>query len=602
MICQCLSPELQIMMPSSRKTNSLYKLTLVLTLFLFSFSLWTVSPGISQNNDSSSATDGGTPSVTDGSSETTKGDTDKSKSRSKSSKSKSKASKLEKMSSDSTSSDSTSATEKNESAGAQPDNMPSAKAARNRSKKSQEGAAEPATANEGEPRKKRDENVNKASTDPVDQKAIEPKKKRDKNAKKDAVETNDEKTKEAKKKRDKKAQAEEREGISIPVLYLTDRDNDEKKNYGSRRKYIVDCKHDMFYGTANVIVRNTDAKRNSELFKNLGWTPGGKRSVDEVTCDKIASTEPDGGKGEFLKRLQTSMEQAGSDDVCLFVHGADEGFDDAARDAAALAYSMQCPLILYSWPSVPKAISYVVDGGNNEWSQGHFNTFVKDLIEFKKEHKLHLIIISHSMGNRLVIRAAVHLERTQLVKDVELVSPDIDAETFKHYIMGMENQGAVLRLYTSTKDKMLPLSQMMYGGYYRLGEGVGEVFGGLGKKKDDQDSSSKQDARIDSKSDDDIAVSSGNHLPHHKRGLVERIDFTDIDEGVRGHSIPFQALASMIHNDEPGNGLALLASKPGKGSGLARFMSWSHHLGKYSDENDNDLCKKIVHVKEKKGD
>ncbi len=405
--------------------------------------------------------------------------------------------------------------------------------------------------------------------------------------------------KEPKKKRDKKL-AEDREGVIVPVLYLTDRDDDEKKTYGSRRKYIVDCKHDMYYGTANVVVRNTERKHDPELFQKLDWKLAGKRAIDELSCDKISCTDADGGKVEFFNRLQKLMELSGTDDVCLFVHGADESFDDAALDAAAMAYSMQCPLILYSWPSVPKTISYVVDGGNNEWSQGHFNTFVKDLIEFKKNHKLHLIIVSHSMGNRLVIRAAVHLERTQLVKDVELVSPDIDAETFKHYVMGMENQGAVLRLYTSTKDKMLPLSQMMYGGYYRLGEGVGEVFGGLGKKKDDDKSDKNDDPRIDSKSDDDIAVSSGNHLPHHKRGLVERIDFTAIDEGLRGHSIPFDTLANMVKNDEPGKGLALVASKPGKGSGLARFMSWSHHLGKFNDDNDTDLCKRIVRVEEKK--
>jgi len=416
---------------------------------------------------------------------------------------------------------------------------------------------------------------------------------------KDSSNAEAQQTKEPKKKREKKL-VQEREGVIVPVLYLTDRDNDEKKTYGSRRKYVVDCKHDMYYGTANVVVRNTERKHDPELFQKLDWKLAGKRAIDELSCDKITSTDTDGGKSEFFNRLQKSMEQSGTDDVCLFVHGADESFDDAALDAAAMAYSMQCPLILYSWPSVPKTISYVVDGGNNEWSQGHFNTFVKDLIEFKKNHKLHLIIVSHSMGNRLVIRAAVHLERTQLVKDVELVSPDIDAETFKHYVMGMENQGAVLRLYTSTKDKMLPLSQMMYGGYYRLGEGVGEVFGGLGKKKDDDKSDKKEDPRIDSKSDDDIAVSSGNHLPHHKRGLVERIDFTAIDEGLRGHSIPFDTLANMVKNDEPGKGLALVSSKPGKGSGLARFMSWSHHLGKFNDDNDTDLCKRIVRVEETK--
>ncbi|MFX8708268.1 alpha/beta hydrolase, partial [Acinetobacter baumannii] len=86
----------------------------------------------------------------------------------------------------------------------------------------------------------------------------------------------------------------------------------------------------------------------------------------------------------------------------------------------ALAYSVEYPVVFYSWPSVPKTLKYVVDGGNNEWSQEHFNMFLNDLLQFRNEHKIHLIIVSHSMGNRLVMRAAHLLERTQLVRDAEL--------------------------------------------------------------------------------------------------------------------------------------------------------------------------------------
>ena len=382
--------------------------------------------------------------------------------------------------------------------------------------------------------------------------------------------------------------------LSIPVLYVTDRDEDPKENYGSKRRYVIDCKHEMFYGTANVVVKNSDNKTDGKVLEALGWKPEPQKDTDEVSCDKIKAESSETEKAEFFKRLEAAMIAAGSDRVCLFVHGADEGFNDAARDAAALAYSLEYPLVFYSWPSVPKTFSYVVDGGNNEWSQAHFNTFIRDLLEFRKSHKLDLIIVSHSMGNRLVIRAAAHMERTQLVKDAELVSPDIDAETFKHYVMGMENQGAVLRLYTSTRDKMLPLSQMVYGGYYRLGEGVGDVFGGLKKSDKDDDNNQKGGDKQEADADVNVAASSGNHMPHHKRGLVERIDFTEIDEGLSGHSIPFSMLASMIHTDLPGKGLALVSSKPGKGSRLARFMSWTHHLGKIDDDGDTDLCKRII--------
>ncbi len=418
----------------------------------------------------------------------------------------------------------------------------------------------------------------------------------------------------------------------IPLLYLTDR-NAEKPDYGSKRKYIIDCKHDMYYGVADVVVADYKNKKEQRLSEQLGWRRDEKDHVDAVHCEQMDGTDPHAIKKQFFDRLKLMLDKSGDDKLVLFVHGAAEGFDDAALDAAALAYSAEYPLVFYSWPSVPKMLSYNIDGGNNEYSQRHFNMFLRDLLEFRKDHPLQLIIVSHSMGNRLVIRSAHLLEGSGLVKDAELVSPDIDAETFKHYVMGMENKHATIRIYTSSKDKMLPLSQMVYGGYYRLGEGVGTMFSTL-KKGDDSDkiltgvtktdtdggtpaadaanvangSAAFQPASTaaNNKASDEEPTSmlardiknipSGNALPENSRGFAERIDFTAIDEGFRGHSIPFDMLASMIRTDTPGLGLALAPANPGKGSALARFMRWSHHLGKADDPGDNDLCKRIVKV------
>lgn len=429
------------------------------------------------------------------------------------------------------------------------------------------------------------------------------------------------------------SEKKEQKTWQIPVFYLTDRDSD-KPSYGSKRKYTIDCQHDMNYGTAEVIVADDKKKDSSSLSDKLSWSRNSKSSINTVHIDPIVEPTAENAKSAFFNQLAGALEKSGDDKLCLFVHGAAEGFDDAALDAASLAYCLEYPLVMYSWPSVPKVFSYVVDGGNNEYSQGHFNSFIRDLLEFRKEHPLELIIVSHSMGNRLVVRAAHLLAGSGLVKDAELVSPDIDAETFKHYVLGMEHQQATIRLYTSNKDKMLPLAQMMYGGYYRLGEGVGAVFSpGKGdadegkakvrknkkekeKGKDKGESKSESaGSRSDSQSQkhsssagstaeepdsildkDVVAVPSGQALPEQKRGLAERIDFTAIDQGFRGHSIPFDMLASMIRTDQPGMGLAIVSANPGKGSNLARFMSWSHHLGKVDDKADHDLCKRIVKV------
>lgn len=395
----------------------------------------------------------------------------------------------------------------------------------------------------------------------------------------------------------------------VPLLYLTDR-NADKPYYGSRRKYVIDCKHDMYYGVADVNVADYKKKNDARLTDQLGWKKESQGTVDSVHCEQIDGADPAETKSKFFERLTAMLEKSGDNKLCLFVHGAAEGFDDAALDAAALAYSVEYPLVFYSWPSVPKLLGYDVDGGNNEYSQAHFNTFLRDLLDYRKQHPLELIIVSHSMGNRLVIRAAHLLDRSGLVKDAELVSPDIDAETFKHYVLGMENEHATIRLYTSNRDKMLPLSQMLSGGYYRLGEGVGAVFSGLKKDSDstsapqtatkkDADTSSSKTAAEEPTSmlaTDIRNVPSGKSMSENSRGLAERIDFTAVDEGFRGHTIPFEMLASMIRTDTPGIGLALAPANPGKGSNLARFMRWSHHLGKVDDHGDSDLCKRVVKV------
>lgn len=384
----------------------------------------------------------------------------------------------------------------------------------------------------------------------------------------------------------------------LPVFFLTDR-NDEAfpQNYGSKRKYIVNCKHQMNYGTASVLVDNEEKKQYTEAMKRLGWLetaePGKPSSPENeklkafkknisVVCEKIEK-EGEPAKSEFFQRISALLRSAESNSLCLFLHGAEEGFNDAALDAAALSYAMECPVVLYSWPSDPKARGYIVDGGNNEWSQAHFDLFLKDLSDFKNAGPLQITAVAHSMGNRLLVRAAHLIQETRLFKDVELVSPDIDAETFKHYILGMQNKGAIIRLYTSSKDKMLPLSQLIYGGYYRLGEGIGEAFG-LNKQATSTPESSEG------------PMSSGRLLPAQKQGLVERIDFTEADSGFRGHSIPFQILANMVKSDQPGKGYTLAPACNTRGSRFARFVSWTDHLGKISDESDKDLCKRLVRI------
>jgi esterase/lipase superfamily enzyme len=352
--------------------------------------------------------------------------------------------------------------------------------------------------------------------------------------------------------------------VQLPVLYLTDRQI-QGETYGPRRRYPIHCLHHMYYGTANVIVANRHHLTQQQLDAlHLGWKGVDTKPLKISTKDRIDPSNPPQSKAAFLDRIKSSLDQSGQEDLCVYVHGAESAFEDAMLDAADLEYSMQLPLVLYSWPSDPKMRGYFIDGSNNEWSQGHFDTFCKDLIAFRAQHPCKVILISHSMGNRLVIRAIPVNFGTGLIKECELVSPDMDADTCRHYAMGFSEGPAKIRLFVSNKDKMLPIAQMLAGGYYRLGEAANPVS-----------------------------------IPEQWKttvnpGLIERIDFTSIDKGFRGHSMPDDLVSNIARNNTAGPGLKLVPESEVRGSRLVKFADKSDRLSAENSGLPVQFCKRVL--------
>jgi esterase/lipase superfamily enzyme len=349
--------------------------------------------------------------------------------------------------------------------------------------------------------------------------------------------------------------------IGVPVLFVTDRDQDGH-SFGSRRRYSSGCKHDMYYGTAMVTVPNDHKVVLDTHLAALGWQGESHKGGKIAPENCIQSTDPEAAKKEFFDRVKSALDKQNSPECCVFVHGAADAFEDCLIDAATLAYHLQKPLILYSWPSRPSIVGYFADSTNIEWSQHHFNTFCKDLLDFKAEHPLQVIALSHSMGNRLVIRALPVVYGKNLISDWELISPDIDADTCRHYTIGYSQPDARIRLYVSNKDKVLPLSQLVNGGYYRLGEAANPAV-------------EQRHATVSE--------------------YLERIDFTAVDKGFHGHSLPFDLVADMVHNDKPGEGYALVPETSVHGNGIVRMADHADALRPTSKESD--FCSRVVKVK-----
>lgn len=173
------------------------------------------------------------------------------------------------------------------------------------------------------------------------------------------------------------------------------------------------------------------------------------------------------------------------------------------------------------------------------------------------------------MGNRLVVRALPVVYGSGLVSNIELISPDMDADTCRHYAMGFDKSKAKIRLYVSNKDKMLALAQLLAGGYYRLGEAANPILIAPGVQK-------------------------ANPLN------IERIDFTTLDHGIHGHTVPCDLVASMVKTGSPPQGFSLTPQSKVHANRLIRFANRAQKLDDTSGEL-GQFCKIVVRDNTKSG-
>jgi esterase/lipase superfamily enzyme len=166
--------------------------------------------------------------------------------------------------------------------------------------------------------------------------------------------------------------------------------------------------------------------------------------------------------------------------VLLYVHGYRETFPSTAKDTVQMAALTQFdgPIIQYSWPSQGQLLSYAVDETNMYWDERNFRNFLTKLAraEWVKE----IVIVSHSLGARLIIPAVEYVDRTSTnadssnISNIILASPDVDREDFERDIaeevlaLRRVNNDRRITVYASLNDKALAVSRAVHG-YPRLG-------------------------------------------------------------------------------------------------------------------------------------
>lgn len=315
---------------------------------------------------------------------------------------------------------------------------------------------------------------------------------------------------------------------SVPVFYATSRQFDEKNNcYSGRRS----PEHDPIeYGVATCVIPTATAiEPDVSAIAYLNRKDATKKeSKLPVKLEKLS-------RDEFYKRVLEATGSTSFKETCLFVHGYNNGFDDAAKSAARLELALKEPVVLFSWPSAHKTKDYTVDECNAEWSTRSFQVFTQGLE--KQVGPENLISVSHSMGNRLVnwylqSRYDKANQEPKHFKEIVLTSPDIDRATFKNYFYKIANNSDKVRLYISDKDLPLRLSKFVHGSP-RTGAGL-----------------TKEENKWDMP---------GNITP------TQTVNFTEVDDSNIGHSIQYKVIGSMHRTNTPGEGLSLVQDRDYKG-------------------------------------
>jgi esterase/lipase superfamily enzyme len=315
--------------------------------------------------------------------------------------------------------------------------------------------------------------------------------------------------------------------VKIPVYYVTDRAPSDKGvlSYTSKRSDHLE------YGQTDVTIPiDKDERGQAEAAStNLGWEaePNGKDKATVGDPTRMSSSQ------QFFAALDKARRSTASGRVLVYVHGYAVDFDKSLRVAGRLAYHLQLPVVVFSWPSKHNAFKYTADECTAEWSTSDFETLLREMgSHFGNQN---MVLVSHSMGSRIITWAIKSIAdkagtaKPELYQHIFFCSPDSDTGTFGRYVPYIEKAAADAKVFVSTKDIRLGVSRFLHGN------------GRLG--------------RPGSVKKDGVIVST----------IVQTIDFSAIDPGI-GHSIPYPLLTEIVNNSSLPAGIELKSSgeRPGE--------------------------------------
>ncbi|MEG3640334.1 alpha/beta hydrolase [Magnetococcus sp. PR-3] len=187
-------------------------------------------------------------------------------------------------------------------------------------------------------------------------------------------------------------------------------------------------------------------------------------------------------KEAFKQSLTKTLDGQKKRDMLVYVHGFNNGFEEAARRTAQITYDLNAEGIslvpvLFTWPSGDSVspLQYSYAWTNKDWSKGDLAEFLLTIAQREKVDNIYLL--AHSMGTNLLGMALEKIEgklkenTRPLFNEIVLAAPDIDAGTFQKEIApAMRQLAKRTTVYAASQDMALRVSKEFHGGFHRLGD------------------------------------------------------------------------------------------------------------------------------------
>jgi esterase/lipase superfamily enzyme len=295
----------------------------------------------------------------------------------------------------------------------------------------------------------------------------------------------------------------------IEILYATDRTRADKEDgsvrYGAGRsrsmvfgRCVIGIGEDLTW--EEVVEESLDPRRSTgvpvEILSREEIVRFPSATAPLKVVDGGASELPetiealDRAKAEMRAVLAERLEASERKEVFLYVHGIQNGFDDAVFTMAQMWHMMgrSGVPVVYTWPAEPALgplRGYTHDRESGEFTVFHLRQVLRIIAETPNLEKLH--VLAHSRGTDVFTTALreVHLQMGGRWKETRerlkfgnliLAAPDMDLEVaslrLRPDMVTMVPER--LTMYVSEHDKAIGIAEWLFVSAARLGRVRGD--------------------------------------------------------------------------------------------------------------------------------